>query len=132
MPVVHVSRDAPTSPLLAALALARYGQRAIKWDGALPALPRPLSGHVLGISGDTLIVAGGTDFPISLFQGGAKVWYDDVYALPPGASAWIRQTVKWPRPIGYAAVVSIERRRDRRGRLGRSAEYRRRVVDAVG
>jgi N-acetylneuraminic acid mutarotase len=78
----------------------------IRWDGALPALPRPLSGHVMGISGETLIVAGGTDFPISLFQGGAKVWYDDVYALPPGASAWIRQTVKWPHPIGYAGVVS--------------------------
>lgn len=80
---------------------------AIEWDGALPALPRPLSGHVFGISGDTLIVAGGTDFPLSLFKGGAKVWYDDVYAFPRGANAWIRQTVTWPRPIGYAAVVSI-------------------------
>jgi N-acetylneuraminic acid mutarotase len=80
---------------------------AIDWDGALPALPRPLSGHVFGISGDTLIVAGGTDFPISVFKGGAKVWYDDVYALPRRANAWIRQAEKWPRPIGYAAVVSI-------------------------
>lgn len=81
---------------------------AIEWDGALPALPRPLSGHVFGISGGTLIVAGGTDFPISLFKGGAKVWYDDVYALPRGANAWIRQTMKWPRPIGYAGVASLE------------------------
>jgi N-acetylneuraminic acid mutarotase len=89
-------------PGLAALEKAA----AIDWNGALPALPRPLSGHAFGISGDTLIVAGGTDFPISLFQGGAKVWYDDVYALPRGANAWIRQAVKWPRPIGYAAVVS--------------------------
>lgn len=80
----------------------------IEWDGALPALPRPLSGHVFGISGETLIVAGGTDFPISLFKGGAKVWYDDVYALPRGANAWIRQTMKWPRPIGYAGVASID------------------------
>jgi N-acetylneuraminic acid mutarotase len=81
---------------------------AVKWDGARPALPRPLSGHVTGLSGDTLIVAGGTDFPISLFKGGAKVWYDDVYALPAGANGWIRQAVKWPQPIGYAAVVSTD------------------------
>jgi N-acetylneuraminic acid mutarotase len=92
---------------VAAFVLALAPIAAIEWDGALPALPRPLSGHVFGISGDTLIVAGGTDFPISLFKGGAKVWYDDVYALPRGANAWIRQAEKWPRPIGYAAVVSI-------------------------
>jgi N-acetylneuraminic acid mutarotase len=105
---------APAAALVAgaADAAAQAGERGtpvatIKWDGVLPALPRPLSGHAVGISGDTLIVAGGTDFPISLFQGGAKVWYDDVYALPPGAKAWIRQGVKWPRPIGYAGVVSI-------------------------
>jgi N-acetylneuraminic acid mutarotase len=80
----------------------------IEWDRALPALPRPLSGHVAGMSGDTVIVAGGTDFPVSLFKGGAKVWYDDVYALPRGAKAWVRQEVKWPQPIGYAGVVSTE------------------------
>jgi N-acetylneuraminic acid mutarotase len=90
------------------LAPARPARAPIKWDGALPALPRPLSGHVFGISGETLIVAGGTDFPISLFEGGAKVWYDDVYALPRGAKAWIRQTEKWPQPIGYAGVVSTD------------------------
>jgi N-acetylneuraminic acid mutarotase len=90
-----------------ALVLALAPAPAIEWDGALPALPRPLSGHVFGISGETLIVAGGTDFPISLFKGGAKVWYDDVFVLPPGANAWIREVVKWPHPIGYAGVVSI-------------------------
>src|SRR5690348_15080859 len=94
--------------LLAATTITFAGRpAAIEWDGALPALPRPLSGHVFGVSGDTLIVAGGTDFPISLFKGGAKVWYDEVYAFPRGANAWIRQAVTWPRPIGYAAVVSI-------------------------
>lgn len=103
--VVH-GMLAPT-PRLAAQAQAQTTTAAIEWDGALPALPRPLSGHVFGISADTLIVAGGTDFPISLFKGGAKVWYDDVYALPRGANAWIRQEMKWPRPIAYAAVVSI-------------------------
>jgi N-acetylneuraminic acid mutarotase len=91
--------------VVAALAL---GTESFEWDDTLPALPRPLSGHIAGISGDTLIVAGGTDFPISLFKGGAKVWYDDVYALPRGAKAWIRQAVKWPRPIGYAAVASLD------------------------
>jgi N-acetylneuraminic acid mutarotase len=99
--------ELPPAPRLTAHAQARSPRAAIEWDGALPALPRPLSGHVFGISGDTLIVAGGTDFPLSLFKGGAKVWYDDVYALPRGANAWIRQEMKWPRPIGYAAVVSI-------------------------
>lgn len=93
--------------VLVAAALALAPIATIEWNNSLPALPRPLSGHVFEISGETLIVAGGTDFPISLFKGGAKVWYDDVYALPPGASAWIRQAVKWPHPIGYAGVVSI-------------------------
>ena len=53
----------------------------LEW-GQLPDLPLPLSGTMAGVSGDALIVAGGANFPVSLFKGGKKVWYDTIYVLP--------------------------------------------------
>lgn len=80
----------------------------IVWD-ALPHLPRPLSGHTTGLSHGALLVDGGTDFPVSLFDGGSKVWYDSVYVLEPGASAW-RLTSTLPHRLAYAATASASNR----------------------
>lgn len=73
----------------------------------LPSLPRPLGGHMAGVSGDALLVFGGTDFPVPLFQGGGKVWYDAVHALLPGATSWTRAG-SLSHPLAYAGVVTLD------------------------
>jgi sialidase-1 len=72
----------------------------------LPSLPRPLSGHATGVSRGVLFVAGGTDFPTSMFEGGTKVWLDEIYGLESGAQAW-RRLGRLPHPLAYAATAVI-------------------------
>lgn len=93
-----------------ALALAGCGFKTeldpLKWE-KLPALPGPLGfgGPFAGVANDVLIVAGGANFPVSLFKGGNKVWYDDVYMLARGSSAWQR-IGKLARPLAYGSSVT--------------------------
>lgn len=54
----------------------------------LPDLPRPISGQFVGVVEGTLLCAGGSLFPVSLFAGGKKVWLRDLLALRPGDRAW--------------------------------------------
>ncbi|MPZ19414.1 MAG: galactose oxidase [Luteitalea sp.] len=72
-------------------------------------LPRPLAGHAVGFSHGVLIVAGGTDFPTPLFEGGSKVWFDSVYALEPAATEW-RARHRLPHPLAYAATATMGNR----------------------
>lgn len=78
--------------------------RMFDWT-TLPALPSPLSGQFAGTSNGALIVAGGTNFPVPLFEGGTKEWYDSVYILPEGEKKW-RKVFKLPHPIAYGGSVS--------------------------
>lgn len=71
----------------------------------LPPLPQKLSGQFVGVSGNALIVAGGTDFPVSLFEGGKKVWYDGVYALEINGTEW-KEIGKLARPLAYGGSVT--------------------------
>ncbi len=80
--------------------------RMFDWT-TLPALPGPLSGHFAGTSNGALIVAGGTDFPISLFEGGAKEWHGSIYALPKGAKKWTKEG-SLPHPLAYGGSVSTD------------------------
>src|SRR5262249_2404447 len=60
-------------------------------EGRLPDLPGTLgvSGAYAGVSQGAFIVAGGTNFPGKMpWEGGAKVWHDDVYALDAPTSQW--------------------------------------------
>jgi SSS family transporter len=75
----------------------------------LPALPRPISGQALGDTHGVLVVAGGTNFPTPLAEGGAKVWYDDVRVLERGAGEW-RAMAPLPHPLAYAASATFENR----------------------
>ena len=82
----------------------------------LPELP-PLSGQTLqpGIAGpfvgthnEALIVAGGANFPEKMpWNGGRKVWQNDVFVLLPGAKSWQTQP-DWqlPRPLAYGISVT--------------------------
>ncbi|HEY8561648.1 MAG TPA: hypothetical protein VIL74_14830 [Pyrinomonadaceae bacterium] len=71
----------------------------------LPALPQKLSGQFAGVSNNALIVAGGTDFPVSLFEGGKKVWYDRVFALDANAAEW-REVGKLAHSLAYGGSVT--------------------------
>ena len=71
----------------------------------LPPLPVPLSGHFSGTHHGALIVAGGSNFPVSPFQGGEKQWLDRIYVLEPGADAWI-DAGQLPQPRAYGGAVS--------------------------
>lgn len=76
---------------------------------ALPDLPRAISGQMVGTSRGALVVAGGTNFPTPLFDGGTKVWYGDVYVLDEDGSRW-RTEAPLSRPLAYAGVASIDDR----------------------
>lgn len=83
----------------------------------LPALPdkEGFAGAMGGVSGEHVLVIGGANFPAGRpWEGGKKVWYDHVFALPtaslhqPAASAqpWkLAGTV--PCPIGYGVSVTF-------------------------
>jgi N-acetylneuraminic acid mutarotase len=75
----------------------------------LPPLPnaRGFAGPQAGVSNGALIVAGGTNFPEKMpWEGGKKVWHDDVYVLEsPAATQW-KHAGKLPRPLAHAAAVT--------------------------
>lgn len=71
----------------------------------LPPLPEPRSGHFAGVHNGVLLVAGGSNFDVSPFQGGTKEYFDTVYALEPKAAAW-REAGHLPAPRGYGGMVS--------------------------
>ena len=85
--------------------------RLYKWR-SLPDLPEPLgvAGPYAGLSNGALIVAGGAHFPTPLFEGGSKVWVDDVYVLQKGASdAYLWHTGdKLDKPLAYGSSVTTD------------------------
>jgi len=72
-----------------------------------------LAGHFTGISNNILLIAGGANFPYLLpWEGGEKVYHDNIYALrslPDGNYEWI--TLKTParlkKPVAYGASVTL-------------------------
>lgn len=95
-------------PVFAAAAEPRFS--------ALPPLP-PAPGQVrqagqaapfAGVHGGALIVGGGANFPQTMpWDGGAKIWWDDVFVLERGAEAWLaRKDLKLPRPLAYGFSFS--------------------------
>jgi arylsulfatase A-like enzyme/N-acetylneuraminic acid mutarotase len=73
----------------------------------LPDLPRPSGGQMAGVSGDALLVVGGSYFQGSIFEGGRKVWLDTVLALEPGGGAW-KVAGRLDHPLGYGAAVNVD------------------------
>ena len=74
----------------------------------LPSLPDPLgvAGPFAGVSGTSLIVAGGANFPDKMpWEGGKKVWNDRVWVLDKPDGTW-REAGKLPRPLGYGVSVT--------------------------
>lgn len=79
----------------------------LSWS-ELPPIPDPrgFAGSFAGVSGDSLIVAGGTHFIDKMpWDGGTKVWYDTVYELKTPAGPW-RVKGKLPKPNGYGVSLT--------------------------
>lgn len=59
-----------------------------------------------GVSGTSLVVAGGANFPGGMpWEGGKKVWHDRVWALDKPDGQW-REVGRLPRPLGYGVSAS--------------------------
>lgn len=86
-----------------------YAQQAttLHWD-SLPDLPDTLgvAGPIVGTHRDALIVAGGANFPLPVWEN-EKQWHDVIHVLleKDGKPQW-RRAGSLSRPLGYAAVVS--------------------------
>lgn len=75
----------------------------------LPSIPdaEGFAGSFAGTSGGALLVAGGANFPGKKpWEGGAKVWYDGVFALDAAEGAWHRVGTL-PRPGGYGVSATL-------------------------
>jgi N-acetylneuraminic acid mutarotase len=82
---------------------------ALRWS-QLPPLPDALgvAGPFAGVSGGALLVGGGANFPGKMpWEGGQKVWHDEVYALTGVNSRW-QLVGKLPRPLAYGVSVTTK------------------------
>ena len=70
-----------------------------------------LAGPLAGVSSETLIVAGGSNFPDSLpWEGGTKTYYDDIFFfnLKGDEAVWKIATTKLPVQMAYSACISVD------------------------
>ena len=78
----------------------------LNWD-TLPPLPEAISGQFAGLQNGGIIVAGGSNFEVSPFQGGEKQWKNKIYLLKPGADTW-EEAGTLPTNRAYGGSVSLE------------------------
>ena len=89
-----------------ALAAAPPDTFVSPWQ-ALPDVPQALSGRFAGVHNGALIVAGGSRFPKSLFEGGVKEFSDRVDVLTAPDGRWRNESVL-ERPLALGASVSTD------------------------
>ncbi|HEY1187049.1 MAG TPA: hypothetical protein VGE74_05295 [Gemmata sp.] len=78
----------------------------------LPSLPdkEGFAGAFAGTSNGALVVAGGANFPGKKpWEGGAKVWHDNVFVLEKPGGEW-KRVGKLPRALGYGVSVTYRDR----------------------
>lgn len=64
------------------------------------------AGPFAGVSGGALVVAGGANFPgAKPWEGGQKIWHDDVFVLEDPDGDW-RRAGRLPAPLGYGVAVT--------------------------
>jgi len=100
-------------PLLLAAAVSPVGaESSLRWS-ALPPLPDALgfAGTFAGVSGSSLIVAGGANFPDAYpWDGGSKVYHDTIHVLDSPDGTWRVSEQRLPTAVGYGASVSLPSR----------------------
>jgi solute:Na+ symporter, SSS family len=75
----------------------------------LPPLPDPIgfAGPFVGVSGDSLIVAGGANFPDGRpWDGAPKIWHDRIFVLDDPGGVWRVADERLPRPLAYGVSVT--------------------------
>lgn len=103
LPLLATAQDKPLDKLI--------------WS-PLPDLPpapgqtqqKGLAGAFSGVHQDALILAGGANFPQALpWEGGTKVWWDDIYVLvrqADGSYRWLTDpSWKLPQPLAYGVSI---------------------------
>jgi SSS family solute:Na+ symporter len=91
--------------------------RALRWE-KLPPLPASvgqtvqpgMAGPFAGAHGGVLLVGGGANFPEKMpWDGGAKIWWDDLWVAErtaDGAVRWVTEkTFSLPRKLGYGVSI---------------------------
>lgn len=81
----------------------------MRWS-RLPETPNApgYGGAFVGTSGELLLCGGGANFPTKpAWEGGLKVWHDEVYTLASTRSKKWSTVGKLPRACGYGVSVSI-------------------------
>ncbi len=84
-------------------------ESALHWS-ELPPLPGKLgfAGPFAGAHNGVLIVGGGANFPDKMpWEGGNKVWHEDVYVLDKPDGTW-KVAGKLPRRLGYGVSLSTD------------------------
>ena len=85
----------------------QFGSNPLKWE-TLPPIPDKLgvAGPLVGVHNDALIVAGGANFPLPVWET-TKQWHDKAYVLADTGSGYEWKAAgKLLQPLGYAACVS--------------------------
>jgi cyclically-permuted mutarotase family protein len=108
--------------LVAAAAISGCSARVepMRW-AELPPLPAGaeqdeqigVAGPFAGVSGGALLVGGGANFPEAApWDGGRKVWWDDVFVLERGGDGTFRWTTgsrfKLPGPLAYGVSITTD------------------------
>ncbi len=85
-------------------------EMSIRASRLLPPLPdrEGFAGMYAGVVGGKLVAAGGANFPNGYpWEGGRKVWYDDLFVLEsPESDRWTRLPGLLPAPAGYGVSIS--------------------------
>jgi N-acetylneuraminate epimerase len=69
--------------------------------------PKGFGGMYAATIGDTLITAGGSNFPEKpAWEDGEKVWYDNIYSYDEKNNQWHLLEEKLPIPLGYGGYGS--------------------------
>ena len=99
---------------LAGSAAANEGPGTIRhpfeWRG-LPPLPDQVgfAGPYVGTHNQALLVGGGANFAQGYpWEGGRKLWHDQIFVLEKGAGEW-RSGFSLPRPLGYGIALTTNR-----------------------
>lgn len=76
----------------------------------LPDLPNTVgvAGPFVGVAGDALVVAGGTNFPDAPpWSGGTKTWHDTMFVLPAPDGQW-QEGFQLPKKLAYGVSITTD------------------------
>jgi len=88
--------------------VASEPESIIHW-GELAPIPNKvgLAGMFAGIHENQLIAAGGANFPDAPpWQGGTKIWHDEIFLFDFEQSSWNISETRLPRPLAYGVSVT--------------------------